>query len=368
VDVTAGEGSDVRGLLWVQDGATYGTSDNRCVAVFVRGMLIDDDARELVPRWAGFSGGVVSSAELTPTASREDLQRDARFTAAAERVAAELVRGLADVARSQPEAWRRVLLRHNEALLGAAVADARLFEVAADDLLLPTTEGDLPVRTVLRRGEGKAYVSLTAHGGFEEMLCRALKVPVALGTRYGVLPFLRRYTEARGGAVIELGTEGGNRQLLRPAPLGEAEQRALSAILCRPGQQVVGARFKPQSLPLVVIPDRDAELKKRVESDEADRRLAAATLRLARAFTAKIDGSVETRLYVNLDCPAVARLLEAVRQGRPVARAGKLLGALVALLGGAGSAGADLEPALSAFTEVVASLCDEEAGWTSGPG
>jgi hypothetical protein len=78
---------------------------------------------------------------------------------------------------------------------------------------------------------------------------------------------------------------------------------------------------------------------------------------------------VETRLYVNLDCPAVARLLEAVRQGRPVGRAGKLLGALVALLGGAGSAGAvDLEPALSAFTEVVESLVDEEAGWTSGAG
>ena len=202
MDVTAGEGSDVRGLLWVQDGATYGTSDNRCVAVFVRGMLIDDDARELVPRWAGFIGGVIESVELTPTASREDLQRDARFAAAAERLTAELVRGIAEVARSQPEAWRRVLLRHNEALLGAAIADPRLFEVAADDLRIATTEGDLSARAILRRGEGKAYVSLSPHGGFEEMLCRALKVPVAIGTRYAVLPFLRRYTEARGGSVI----------------------------------------------------------------------------------------------------------------------------------------------------------------------
>jgi hypothetical protein len=74
-------------------------------------------------------------------------------------------------------------------------------------------------------------------------------------------------------------------------------------------------------------------------------------------------------VYVNLDCPAVARLIEAIREGTPVACAGKLLRALVALLGGAGTGdGADLEPALAAFTEVVASIVDEEAGWTSGSG
>jgi molecular chaperone HtpG len=146
------------------------------VAVFVRGMLIDDDARELLPRWAGFVGGVVESAELLPTASREDVQRGPAFEAAAARLTTELLNGLAEVARTQPEAWHRVLVRHNEALLGAAIADDRLFRLAADDLVVPTSEGDLPARTLFARGEGKAYVSLSLHDGFEEMLCRALKV------------------------------------------------------------------------------------------------------------------------------------------------------------------------------------------------
>ncbi|NEL42086.1 MAG: molecular chaperone HtpG, partial [Xanthomonas perforans] len=74
--VRAEEGSDAVGLLWVQDGATYGTSDNRNLSVFLRGMLLDDNARELLPPWAGFIGGVIESNRLTPTASREDLQRD----------------------------------------------------------------------------------------------------------------------------------------------------------------------------------------------------------------------------------------------------------------------------------------------------
>ncbi|CRX29951.1 Molecular chaperone, HSP90 family [Pseudomonas aeruginosa] len=50
---------DVQGLLWIQDGGTYGTSDNRNLSVFLRGMLLDDDARDLLPSWAGFVGGVI---------------------------------------------------------------------------------------------------------------------------------------------------------------------------------------------------------------------------------------------------------------------------------------------------------------------
>ena len=362
MDATAGDGSDVRGLLWVQDGATYGTSDNRNVAVFVRGMLVDDDARELLPRWAGFVGGVVESAALSPTASREDLQRDAAFEAAAKRLSSELARGLAEVARAQPEAWRRVLVRHNEALLGAAVVDDRLFELAMDDLTVPTSEGDLTARALFRRGDGKAYVSLSSHGGFEEMLARALKIPVAGGTRYGVIPFLHKVASRRGGSVVELGTESGNRHVLKPVKLAETDRKALTELLAGPGQVVVGASFSPATLPLLVMPDRDAELKKRLESDEADKRIASATLRLARSFTSKIDGSVEARLYVNVDCPAIQRLLEATRSGRPTARAGKLLTALVALLAGAGDrVTVDLAPALESFTEVVASLAGEEA-------
>ncbi len=61
--------SDATGLLWVQDGATYGTSDNRNLSVFVRGMLLDDDARDLPP-WAGFIGGAIELAVDPPPAAK----------------------------------------------------------------------------------------------------------------------------------------------------------------------------------------------------------------------------------------------------------------------------------------------------------
>ncbi|MCY1011499.1 ATP-binding protein [Nannocystis pusilla] len=234
IDLGAREGTDVRGLLWIHDAATYGTSDNRNLHVYVRGMLLDDDARELLPPWAGFVSGAIESAKLTPTASREDLQRDPAYRAVAAAIAEALVDGMKQVAEREPEAWRRVLLRHNEALLGAALCDDRLFELLADELTVPTSEGDLPVAVVARRGQGKLYASLSPRGGFEEVLFRALRVPVVVGTRYGALPFIRRHADRRGGAVIELGTAAGNRRVFLP-PTSRPTSR-LSFRTCSQGQ------------------------------------------------------------------------------------------------------------------------------------
>jgi molecular chaperone HtpG len=348
-------GSDARGLLWVQDGATFGTSDNRNLSVFVRGMLLDDDARELLPSWAGFVGGVIESDRLTPTASREDLQRDEHWTSTARAISGALVHGLEGVARKEPEAWRRVLSRHNEALLGAALCAPRLFDLLADDLTVPTSEGDLPARTILERGKRKAYVSLATRGGFEEMLFRALKVPIAVGTRYAVVPFLERYTERRGGTVVQLGTQAGNQQVFREANLDAEARKFLEDALARKGQRLVAARFVPIDLPLVLVPDREVELKKRLESDEADKRIATAALGLARLYTKKVDDRVSADLYVNLDSPAIQALLAAREDASRAATGARLLRALAALMsgGGEGVPGIDLSETLSEYSAAV---------------
>jgi len=356
-DVVTSNTSHTRGLLWVQDGATFGTSDNRNLSVFVRGMLLDDDARELFPAWAGFMGGVIESDRLTPTASREDLQRDENWSATARALTDSLIHGLEGVARKEPEAWRRVLLRHNEALLGAALCDDRLFELLADDLTVPTSEGDLPARTILKRSERRAYVSLSTRGGFEEMLFRALKVPIAVGTRYAVLPFLERYVERRGGAVVQLGTHAGNQQVFREAPVDDETRAFLEKMLAREGQRLVTARFAPADLPLVLVPDREVELKKRLESDEADKRISTAALGLARIYTKKLSDTIKADLYVNMDAPAVRALLDA--RGRDSAETGaRLLRALAALMsgGGEGSSGVDLAATLSEYSRAVCAL------------
>lgn len=346
--VKASGNSDVVGLLWVQDGGTYGSSDNRAMSVFVRGMLLDDDASDLLPRWAGFVGGVVESAALTPTASREDLQRNSAYDAAQAAISEALIDGLASVARTRPEVWRRVMRRHSEAMLGAALVDDRLFEVIAPVVQVPTTAGDMPPEALVR--DGKVYVSLEATPGFEEMIFRAISTPVARGVRYGVLPFLRRWCLALGYSLVEVGTADGDRAMFRSTDLDQDAARWLQRALADEGEEVVSARFLPAELPLVRVVDRDVELRDRLYADDTDARISSAALALARLYADRVAGAPAARVYVNLDNPAVAAVVAARLMENPLADEGAMvLRALKHVLGGTG----DLAQSLAVLNAVV---------------
>jgi molecular chaperone HtpG len=214
----------------------------------------------------------------------------------------------------------------------------------------------MTVRELVEGGEGRAHVGLGT-GGFEEMRFRALKRPIATGTRYAVLPFVRRWCAQRGIDVVELGTSTGDRALFRRVELDEAAW--LAQELAGERQELVPARFEPEGMPFVLVPDREAELKAALEADAARERIASAALHLAREHTAKIDGTYDARLYVNVDSPAIAALLEARRAGADVEVALGLLRAVLALMA-AGEretrGGVDLLAALDGIGEAVRRL------------
>lgn len=348
--------SDAIGMLWVQDGATYGTSDNRNLSIFLRGMLLDDDARDLLPTWAGFIGGVIESAKLVPTASREDLQRDDNYQFIKYALSEALIKGLAEVANKQPEVWRRILKRHNEALLGASLCDDRLFDLLMNSIKIATSQGDITVKELIVNNA--IHVMLGVSGGFEDTLFRALKIPVALGDRYAVVPFLRHYANKCHIKLIELGTEKGNEQLFTLVTLTNIEQQWLTEQLAD-GEAIIAARFLPKELPLVIVADREAELKQRLEEDEADKKISQAALRLARQFTAKITATTTSKLYLNLNNAAVSDLLAAFHANHSNAKqAAQLLKSLKVIMAGRDSHhyALDLNKALVNFTQTLQTI------------
>ena len=350
--------SDAVGILWIQDGATYGTSDNRNLSLFLRGMLLDAEARELLPPWAGFIGGVIESSKLTPTASREDLQRDETWVAVQEALKEALISGLSDLAQNQPEIWRRVLMRHNEALLGAALCDDRLFDLLKDRLQVPTSKGALLAKDL--RVNNSIHILLSRDGGFEEMLFHILQRPVARGDRYAVVPFLRRWALLYHCRIIEVGTQTGNEQLFSLAELPEEQVAYLEEHLCD-GEQLIISRFEPAVLPLVVTPDREAELKQILEQDDADKRISTAALMLARQFTSQIQKTKTSSLYINLNNPCIMQLVTALQHQQQPAAALRLLKSLKVILCSSGNKEQqwDLHQALEDFTQVIPVLINQ---------
>lgn len=318
------------GLLWLQDSGSFATSDHRNVSVFVRGMFISDEERDLLPAWAGFVGAVVECDSLKPTASRETLQRDDKYDALRSAVREELVAFLARMPASEPDSWRRLVRRHNDALRGAALSEESLFDVLSDSLTLPTNLGEQTVPHILAQSEGVLYISEAESGGFEELMFRSLNVPVLLGHRYGVHSFCKAYVEKKGGRVVVLGTKEGNAMLLKEADTTAEQSERLKSMFGREDTELVFSRFEPSFLPFVLLRDRDVLLKNRIESDEADKRMGSAILSLARHFTSEIEATKSCILHINIGCPSISALLEA-----PADRAelgGRLLAPLVELL------------------------------------
>src|SRR5690606_1176415 len=99
----------------------------------------------------------------------------------------------------------------------------------------------------------------------------------------------------------QLGTAEGNRSLFPPARLPNEQEERLKELLAAPGQEVIVARFQPATLPLVIVPDRQAALKQRVEKAPLRNKL----LGLVKLYTDKVDDSVTSRIYVNAECDLV---------------------------------------------------------------
>lgn len=298
----------VRGLLWIQDGASYASSDNRNISLFVRGMLISTDLRDLVPRWAGFVGGVLECDHLHPTASREDVQRDAAFSDTVAHLREALIQGLRSLADQDPEAWSMCRTRHNEALLGASLADPRLFDVLRDSLTVPTSRGPLTLPQVRRQSDGRLILSPSVASSVP-LWFRSLDAPLIAGHRYGVAPFVSRWAQAEQIEPIQLGN-GDERALLEVVQLEPDERARLQARFARDQTRVEAARFTPSTLCAVLLEDPEARLKQTLEADTASRRIATGLLALARDVTRRIEADHLFRLYVNLDNPLVRRALD----------------------------------------------------------
>jgi len=354
-----GDGSGTSALLWIQDGSTYGGSDNRNVSVFVRGMLVTDTARELLPAWAGFVGAVIESDRLLPTASREDIQRDEGYREVQEQLAEALVAGLKDYARNEPATWRQILSRHNEALLGAAVSDERLFEVLDEQLKVPTSEGEMTLPQAVELGKGQIYLSTDDGSAHEDIVLRAMRIPVVNGFRYAVRPFCRRYADKHGTEIVVLGTRAGQARVFSSASGDKAADGRLLELLARENQEVVLTSFQPDYLPLVLVADQEYELKQRLESDEADRRISQAVLGLARRYTQSISASTPLRLYVNRESGLIRQLLNA--EGTHGATLARLLLSFTYLIAGhGGGARRPLDDEWRQFTQSAIELMNPE--------
>ncbi|MFI0938284.1 HSP90 family protein [Streptomyces sp. NPDC021020] len=110
--------------------------------VHVKGMLLSEQAEEILPEWAFFVRCVVDAESLRPTASRESLYEDDTLAAVRDALAERLRAWMARAAASDPELLGRFLQAHHLAVKSLAVHDDEILRMLLPWLPFETTDGN----------------------------------------------------------------------------------------------------------------------------------------------------------------------------------------------------------------------------------
>lgn len=297
----------VRGVAYVLPGPTSPAhrSGHR---VHLKGMLLTDQASNLLPDWAFFVRVVLDTDTLRPTASRENLYDDETLAAVREALGSRIRTWLAELAASEPERLAAFLGVHHLGVKSLARHDADLLGLMLPWLPFETSDGSMSLEEF-----AAAHSAIHFTRTVEEFRQIA---PIAAAHGLGVinagytydadllalLPTVRpelKVTELDAGAVTER---------LDPVPTGV--ELALAGFLSTArtrleaqGCDVVLRAFQPVAVPALYLDDRQAR-------QERDR---TAALDSADSLWTGILGSLRgsaprARLVLNHNNPLIRRI------------------------------------------------------------
>ena len=126
--------------------------------VYLKRMLLSEQADGLLPEWAFFVRCVINATGLKPNASREAFQEDALFEKARAGLAACLRDYLMELARRDRPRLQKLIGIHFRAIKVLAADDEAFYRLFIDWLPFETSHGLLPMGKIRQAGTEVLYV------------------------------------------------------------------------------------------------------------------------------------------------------------------------------------------------------------------
>lgn len=118
--------------------------------VYLKGMLLGDAVRGLLPDWAFFVRCVIDTDSLRPTASREGLYEDERLAIIRDTLGNRIRDWLTEIAAEQPERLAAFLSVHALGVKAMARHSPDMLRIMVPHLLFETTDGRVPLTEFAR--------------------------------------------------------------------------------------------------------------------------------------------------------------------------------------------------------------------------
>ena len=278
--------------------------------VHLKGMLVSEQAHELLPDWAFFVRCVIDSDGLRPTASREALYEDETLAAVRDALGARLRDWLTGLAASDPGLLGRFLSAHHLAVKALARYDDDLLRALLPWLPFETTDGSVTLDEFAR-----AHPTILVTQTVEEFRqVASIAAAAGLGVVNGGYTYdrdlIRRLPELRPGvSVLDLDPDTVTAHLDSVEPSVElAAARFLDLarkVVDGYGCDVALRSFHPVTVPALLIDNREA----RHERNRAEQAAAADGL-WADILGALRSSAPRAQLVLNHQCPLVRRIAE----------------------------------------------------------
>ena len=148
----------VEGLAFVQLHASN-TAAKQSHRVYLKNMLLSEQADKLLPDWAFFVRCVLNVTDLKPTASREALQDDHYLAEARADIGEAIRQWLIDLAETDRDRLDNIIAVHFLPMKALAVDDDDFFRMFIDWLPFETSLGHLTLAEVMEQADTVRFVS-----------------------------------------------------------------------------------------------------------------------------------------------------------------------------------------------------------------
>jgi molecular chaperone HtpG len=285
----------------------------RAHRVYLRNMLLSEEADNLLPDWAFFVKAIVNADDLRPTASRESFYEDENLEAARVELGHCLRDYLVHLAEQESSRFQRFLAVHHLALKALAAQDDECYRLFIDWLPFETTQGRQTVRSLREQSKVFRYVEDVAQYHQLEKVAAAQGFTLINAGYVYEAELLSRLAEAYPDIELQLVDQTALVQDFEELDLDEQEQihefREVATEVLRPFRcQPETRKFKPTDLPALFIAGADARFFRSLEqSKETADELFQGVLGSLEAGRGK---APPTQLVFNFLNPLIQRLIE----------------------------------------------------------
>jgi molecular chaperone HtpG len=317
------ESPAAKGALYISDRHVPGINTPGLLDIFQNRMCIRLNDQDLLPEWAKFVRGVIDSPALTPTAARDNVQRDFAYHELRRQLGKLIVAKLIALSQDNPRKFERICAWHHYHLKGMAVHHEDFFDALVEYLPFETNQGLLSLRTYIARQAAEPgrkipvyYFSYGLDSNQFYDLCNAKGI-IAINTgRPFEETLVRRYVQkhSRTLELRQLDTLH-DESLFRPLsdaehqsfrPLEDALRRALGDMRLGNVTPLV-RRFEPSSMSGALIGAEKAESIETLETILSQPNVSEGLGELAEDALRKLRDTPLT-LYLNANNEIVQRL------------------------------------------------------------